>query len=426
MSAQPVPPSSTIRRPGGSEGDKQFLDLGSVDLELGDRLPECTVAFETWGVLSPKRDNAILVEHALTGDSHVVGPAGPGHPTVGWWEGLIGPGRPLDTRDVFIVSTNVLGGCQGTTGPSSPGPRGRAWGGDFPRITIRDQVEVEARVADALGVQRWHTVLGGSMGGMRSLEWCVMFPERVARALILASSAYASADQIAWCQAQVLAIQADPAYQSGHYYASGSAPLTGLGIARRIAHLTYRSERELADRFGRRPQAGEDPGAGGRYAVESYLDHAADKLTARFDAGSYVTLTQAMGSHDVGRGRGGVNAALGRVSARMWVAHVDSDRCYPPRLSSEIVRAVPDSLPVAITSSHGHDGFLVETEQVGRLIREVVGTPLAGRSEQDARGAAPSAPATDQEEPVREQRQQGRGDTDARSNGEVHGSLDAE
>lgn len=383
MSAQPVPPPSSIRRPGGSFGDKQFLDVGAVDLELGDRLPECTVAFETWGTLSPQRDNAILVEHALTGDSHVIGPAGPGHPTAGWWQGLIGPGRPLDTRHYFIVSTNVLGGCQGTTGPESPGPQGRAWGGDFPRITIRDQVEVEARVADALGVQRWHTILGGSMGGMRSLEWCVTYPERVARGVILAASAYATADQIAWSQAQLLAIHADPAYQDGHYYASGSAPLTGLGIARRIAHLTYRSEQELADRFGRRPQAGEDPTAGGRYAVESYLDHAAAKLTARFDAGSYVTLTQAMSSHDVGRGRGGVDAALARISARLWVAHVDSDRCYPPRLSSEIVRAVPDSVAVEIASSHGHDGFLVETEQVGRLIRAVVGTSLATRGQHD-------------------------------------------
>lgn len=385
MSAQPHPHPSPIRRPGGPAGDTQFVDVGAVDLEFGGRLPSVTVAFETWGSLSPSGDNAILVEHALTGDSHVVGPAGPGHPTAGWWEGLIGPGQPLDTRRFFIVSTNVLGGCQGTTGPSSPGPHERPWGGDFPLVTIRDQVEVEARVADVLGIQRWHTVLGGSMGGMRALEWCVTHPGRVARALILASSAYATADQIAWCGAQLLAIRADPAYQDGHYYASGVAPATGLGIARRIAHLTYRAELELADRFGRQPQDGEDPAQGGRFAVESYLDHAADKLTARFDAGSYVTLTQAMSSHDIGRDRAGLSAALRQITARLWVAHVDSDRCYPPRLSAEIVAGVPGAQAVEITSTHGHDGFLVETAQVGSLIRAVVGdSPLRGRAAQES------------------------------------------
>lgn len=375
MSALPDP-SPILQRPGGRHGDRQFLDVGSVDLEFGGHLAEVTVAFETWGVLSARRDNAVLVEHALTGDSHVVGPSGPGHPTSGWWPGLIGPGCPLDTDRFFVVATNVLGGCQGTTGPATQRPDGRAWGGDFPQVTIRDQVEVEARVADILGVGRWHTVLGGSMGGMRALEWAVGQPDRVERALVLASSAYASADQIAWCQAQLLAIRADPDWMGGHYHGTGRAPLTGLGIARRIAHLTYRSEIELDERFGRLSQTGEDPDSGGgRFAVESYLDHAAEKLIRRFDAGSYVVLTEAMNSHDIGRGRGGVGSALGRVTADLLVAHVDSDRCYPPRLSTEIVQHVPGAKSAQIHSLHGHDGFLVETERVGGLIRDVVDGP---------------------------------------------------
>lgn len=363
-----------FRQPGGPHGERQYADVGPVDLEMGGHLPEVTVAFETWGSLNHRRDNAILVEHALTGDSHVIGEGGPGHPTPGWWPGLIGPGCPLDTDRWFVVASNVLGGCQGTTGPSSLAPSGRPWGGDFPKVTIRDQVAVESRLADQLGVDRWHGVLGGSMGGMRALEWAATYPDRVARALVLASSAYATADQIAWCQAQLLAIRNDPAYLDGHYY-DGPGPVTGLGIARRIAHLTYRCEIELDERFGRAPQPGEAPlvRAGDRFMVESYLDHAAVKLTRRFDANSYVVLTEAMNSHDVGRDRGGVAAALARVTADVTVGHVDSDRCYPPHLSTELADLIPGARSAEIRSRHGHDGFLVETAQVARLIRSAMG-----------------------------------------------------
>src|SRR3954451_24024232 len=295
-----------------SEGDhpgrRRFVNVGPLALEAGGRLPAVRIAFETWGELSPTGDNAVLVLHALTGDSHVVGDPGPGHPTGGWWQGLIGPGRALDTDRWFVVAPNVLGGCQGTTGPSSKAPDGRAWGSRFPFITVRDQVEAEARLADRLGIDAWASVIGGSMGGMRVLEWAATHPDRVRSALVLASSAVATAEQIAWCQPQLLAIRSDPAWHGGDYHQHpGPGPVAGLGIARRIAHTTYRSELELAERFGRTPQGDEQPlGGGGRYAVESYLDHHASKLAARFDPGSYVVLTEAMNSHDVGRGRGGV------------------------------------------------------------------------------------------------------------------------
>lgn len=362
-------------RDGDPVGRRRFADLGPLALETGGVLPELRVAYETWGRLDPDAGNAVLIEHALTGDSHVVGPAEDGHPTPGWWEGLVGPGRPLDTDRWFVVASNVLGGCQGTTGPASSAPDGRPWGSRFPFLTVRDQVAAEARLADRLGISAWAGVVGGSMGGMRALEWAVGLPERTNCAIVLASSAYATAEQIAWCQPQLLAIRGDPHFHGGDYYEATRGPLDGLGLARRIAHITYRSERELAQRFGREPQIGEQPlGRGGRYAVESYLDHHAEKLGARFDANSYLVLTEAMSSHDVGRGRGGVEAALERVRGGLVVAAVDSDRLYPARLSDEIAEA-PACVggTVRIASEHGHDGFLLEVAQVGELVRECLG-----------------------------------------------------
>jgi homoserine O-acetyltransferase len=335
------------------------------------------LAYETWGRLAPDASNAVLVLHALTGDSHVTGPAGPGHPTPGWWDGLIGPGRALDTDRWFVVAPNVLGGCQGSSGPSSLRPDGRRrWGGAFPFVTQRDQVMAEAELADALGVGRWALVVGGSMGGMRALEWAVSAPERVASLLLLACPAAASAEQIAWAGIQLHAIRSDPYWHGGDYHdaAPGHGPHTGLGLARRLAHLTYRAEPELQARFGRLPQRAEDPWHGGRYQVESYLDHHAAKLVHRFDAGSYVVLTQAMNSHDIGRDRGGTRAALRRVTARTLVAGVSSDRLYPLAQQSELASGIPgaDRLRI-IDSPHGHDGFLIETGQVAALVHELTG-----------------------------------------------------
>jgi homoserine O-acetyltransferase/O-succinyltransferase len=366
--------SSGAWREGSLAGSRQSVDIGSLAFEAGGVLPAVRIAYETWGTLNAARDNAILVEHALTGDSHASGAAGPGHPTPGWWNGLIGPASPLDTDQWFVVTSNVIGGCQGTTGPSSTAPDGRPWGSRFPFVTVRDQVAAEAALADALGISAWAAVLGGSMGGMRALEWAVTYPERVRRCIVLACSAYATAEQIAWCQPQLLAIRQDPHFLGGDYYDQVRGPDLGLGLARRIAHVTYRCEPELDTRFGRREQGEEQPlGGGGRYAVESYLDHHADKLTTRFDANSYVVLTESMNSHDVGRGRGGVQAALERITADLVVVAVDSDRLYPARLSDEIAKAGASSGPAhLITSEHGHDGFLIEIGQVGEILRRTL------------------------------------------------------
>jgi homoserine O-acetyltransferase len=344
---------------------RRFVDLdGPVRLERGGRLPQVRVAYETWGTLAPDAGNAVLVEHALTGDSHVVGPAGPGHATAGWWPSLIGPGAPLDTDELFVVCANVLGGCQGTTGPSSAAPDGAPWGSRFPEVTIADQVAVEAALADRLGIGTWRAVVGGSMGGMRVLEWAVSRPDRVAGLFFLASGAVASADQIGTQTTQQAAVRSDPAWAGGDY-APGPGPVAGLGIARRIAHLTYRSGVELETRFGAQVQ--DD----GRFAVASYLEHHADKLAARFDAGSYVVLTEAMNSWDVGRGRGGVEQALARVTARSLVAGVDSDRLYPLAQQQQVADALGVPLRV-IASPYGHDGFLLETGAVGALVSELL------------------------------------------------------
>ncbi|WP_020144643.1 homoserine O-acetyltransferase [Terracoccus sp. 273MFTsu3.1] len=362
-------------RDGDPVGRRQFAHVGDVELERGGVLPDVRIAYETWGRLNEAGDNVILVEHALTGDSHVIGEAGDGHASPGWWNALIGPGGPVDPERWFVIASNVLGGCQGSTGPASPAPDGRPWGSRFPYVTVRDQVAVERRLLEGLGIRRLAAVVGGSMGGMRAVEWAVTHPDDVDRCIVLASTAYATADQIAWCQPQLLAIRNDPDFAGGDYYEGHTRPDTGLGLARRIAHITYRTETELGTRFGREPQLGEDPlraGDRGRFAVESYLDHHAGKLARRFDANSYVVLTEAMNSHDVGRDRGGLEAALERVRAECTIVSVDTDRLYPPRLSDELHAALPRSRRAHITSEFGHDGFLIEEDQVGRIVRDAL------------------------------------------------------
>ncbi|WP_415924628.1 homoserine O-acetyltransferase MetX [Streptomyces sp. MI02-7b] len=375
--AVPLPPASGAWREGDPPGRRRWhARERPLPLESGGELPGVRVAYETWGRLAPDGSNAVLVLHALTGDSHAAGPAEPGHPTPGWWDGLIGPGAALDTGRWFVVAPNVVGGCQGSTGPSSLRPDGRRWGGAFPYLTQRDQIAAEADLADALGIGRWALVVGGSMGGMRALEWAVSYPERTRSLLLLACPPAASAEQIAWANVQLHAIRDDPHWRGGDYHdaAPGQGPHAGLGLARRLAHVTYRSERELTVRFGRSPQEAEDPSRGGRYQVESYLDHHAAKLVQRFDAASYVVLTQAMNSHDVGRGRGGIASALRRVTADTLVAGVSSDRLYPLPQQHALASGIPaaDRLRV-IDSPHGHDGFLIATDQVAALVRELLG-----------------------------------------------------
>lgn len=353
-----------------AEGELGVVDVGALTLENGTVLDDVSIAVQRWGELSPARDNVVMVLHALTGDSHVTGPAGPGHPTAGWWDGIIGSGAPIDTDRWCAVATNVLGGCRGSTGPGSLARDGRPWGSRFPAISIRDQVAADVAALAALGIGGVAAVVGGSMGGARALEWMVSHPDRVGAGLLLAVGARATADQIGTQSTQIAAIKADPNWCGGDYHGTGRSPDVGLSIARRIAHLTYRGEVELDRRFANAAQDGEDPAAGGRYAVESYLAHQGAKLVSRFDAGSYVTLTESLSDYDVGRGRGGVAAALRGCSVPAVVAGITSDRLYPLRLQAELAELLPGCAKLEVIDSiTGHDGFLLETEPVGELIR---------------------------------------------------------
>ena len=371
LSYEGLPPASGAWREADPSGARLFAEVGDVRTESGAVIPRVRVAYETWGTLNEDGSNAVYICHALTGDSHVAGVAGPGHRTGGWWHGLVGPGCAVDTDEWFVVCANVLGGCQGTTGPASPAADGRPWGSRFPVVTVPDMVEVELRLTNLLGIESWALMLGPSLGGMRVLEWMTRHPSRVRGGLVLGSVAAVTADQIGTHAVQIDAITSDPAFRGGDYYDApdGGGPHVGMGLARRIAHLTYRCETELDLRFGRDPQAGEDPYSGGRFAVESYLDHHADKLARRFDANTYIALTRAMSLFDLGRGRGGVAAALGSIDAPLTVVGIDSDRLFPVRLQQEIVDLTPgaDRLHLLL-SPYGHDGFLVEDEQVGVFV----------------------------------------------------------
>jgi len=373
------PPATGAWRDGDRPGDRRFVGIGAFRTENGAELPFVRLAYESWGELNETRDNAVLILHALTGDSHVRGPAGPGHPTAGWWEDVVGPGCAIDTDRWFVIAPNMLGGCQGSTGPASIGPTGREWGSRFPYLTIRDQVAAQQRLADALGIDRWAGVIGGSMGGMHALEWAISSPERVARLGVLSSPPFNTADQIALNSVQLEAIQIDPHFAGGDYYdeGSGNGPHRGLALARRMALLNYRSPAELNMRFGRSWQSGVSPlGHDGRFAVESYLDFHGNKFTRRFDANSYIRLVEAMDSHDVGRDRGGIEDALARVTATTLVLGIDTDRLFPVDGQHRIARGIPNTLDgneaVVLTSDFGHDGFLIETDLVGHHLRRLL------------------------------------------------------
>jgi len=344
---------------GQDPGDRQFIKIGDLTLESGEVLPDITIAYQTWGELNAQGTNAILVNHALTGWSDVPG----------WWPSIVGPGLPLDSNKYFVICPNVIGGCQGSTGPSSLAPDGKRWGSRFPVLTIRDMVAAELRLTDLLGITRYELSVGPSLGGMRSLEWAIDHPDRVAAICTIGSSAVATGDQIGGASIQIRAIKSDPYFNGGDYYEQERGPDSGMGIARRIAHLTYRTESEMDVRFGRELQGDET----GRYAVESYLDHQAAKLARRFDANTYIVLTEAMNSHDVGRGRGGVGAALGGITVPVSVVSIDTDRLFPVRLQEEIVELTPTALPLeTISSPFGHDGFLIEVDSMGELLRKAL------------------------------------------------------
>jgi homoserine O-acetyltransferase len=349
---------------GQDPGNRKFHKIGNLKLETGFELPEVIIAYQTWGKLNADRTNAILINHALTGWSDV--PA--------WWPSMVGPGMHIDTEKYFVICPNVIGGCQGSTGPSTLAPDGKHWGSRFPSLTVRDLVNAEKKLADKLQIKKFLLAVGPSLGGMRSLEWAISFPKNVAVICTIGSSALATGDQIGLWSTEIQAIKSDPNYLDGDYYSAELGPKAGMGIARKIAHLSYRTEYEMDTRFGRNPQ-GDDSG---RFAINSYLDYQAEKLQRRFDANTYIALENVMISHDVGRNRGGVSAALSKVEVPIFVVSIDTDRLFPPRLQEEIVRLSPSARPLKrISSPFGHDGFLIEVEKVGAIIREALSLATA-------------------------------------------------
>lgn len=368
-------PASGAWRVGDPLGDRQLLSLGErpFALEGGGVVRDVTIAYETWGTLDERARNAILVCHALTGDSHAVGPLKAGHPTPGWWDGLIGPGKAIDTDRWFVVCANVLGGCQGTTGPASPHPDdGEPWGSRFPVVSVRDWVRTQATLADHLGIRRWHSVVGGSMGGMQALEWGVMYPERVGSIVPIATALAASAQQIAWWSTGRRVIRMDPRWRGGDYYAAapGDGPHESLSVARMVSQITFRSDDVFTRRFGREVVEPLDGfSLWQRFEVERYLEYQGDKLVRRFDANSYLLLTKAMDLHDLGRGRGGSGRAMSRLRAPVLAIGVESDILYPLYQSQEIVAearaAGLSARSVELDSPHGHDAFLIEHDQLG-------------------------------------------------------------
>jgi homoserine O-acetyltransferase len=373
------PKATGAWRDGDPLGSRLFANIGTVQLESGKELSGARIAYETWGELNAEASNAVLVLHALTGDSHAVGKASKEHPTEGWWSELIGPGLAIDTNKYFVVAPNILGGCQGSSGPSSLDARGREYGGRFPYLTIRDQVQSQTQLADELHIARWHSIIGGSMGGMHVLEWAITHPSRVSRIAVIAAPAVTSADQIALNSVQIEAIRTDPNFAQGNYYDAkpGFGPHSGLALARRMALLNYRSPSELNERFDRAWQSEINPlGDGGRFAVISYLDFHGNKFSRRFDANSYITLLESMNSHDVGRGRKSAQAALGKIKAKTLVIGIDSDRLFPISNQIFIAENIRSELIGGklhtIKSNFGHDGFLIEHKKVGALLTKLL------------------------------------------------------
>jgi len=369
------PPATGAWRDGDPAGDRQFAPISNLKLESGRELASARIAFESWGEPNSDKSNAVLVLHALTGDSHAIGSSSKQHPTEGWWNGIIGPGLAIDTDKFWVLAPNMLGGCQGSTGPASLAANGLEYGSDFPFLTIRDQVAAQKQFAETIGVKKWAAVIGGSMGGMQAIEWAIEHPQLVERLAVIAAPPVSTADHIALNSVQVEAIMTDPAFADGHYYdaKAGFGPHRGLALARRMALLNYRSPSELNERFERSWQSGVNPlGGGGRFAVESYLDFHGNKFTRRFDANSYITLVEAMNSHDISRGRGSIDEALSKITATTLVAGISSDRLFPIEGQQIIADGIKSKLIGeklhVIESAFGHDGFLIERETVGPLI----------------------------------------------------------
>jgi len=352
---------------------KYFNIEDAIELDSGKVLEEVTVAYETYGELNKEKSNAILVCHALTGDAHAAG-WHKGDKKPGWWEIVIGPGKALDTEKYFIICSNVLGGCKGTTGPSSINPKtGKEYGLEFPVITISDMVKVQKKLIESFGIDQLTAVVGGSMGGMQVLEWMVKYPEMMKKAIPIATTAMSSPQQIAFNDVGRQAIFSDPDWNSGNYYETGKVPKNGLSLARMIAHITYLSDESMDIKFGRGLQDKEEISYDFSidFQIESYLKHQGESFVKRFDANSYLFITKAVDLFDL-RVNNSLIDGFKDVQAKIEVISVDSDWLYPTEQSTEIVNSLnANEVEVSfseIKSNYGHDAFLLEKGQLNHIL----------------------------------------------------------
>ena len=347
-----------------------------MELECGAPLGPITLAYETYGELDAKRANAILIFHALSGDAHLAGYHSETDPKPGWWNNMVGPGRPFDTHKYFVICSNIIGGCKGSTGPSSTNPRtGQPYGLAFPIITVLDMVRAQKELIQHLGISRLLNVVGGSLGGMQALQWAISYPEMVKTATLLATTSRLSAQGIAFNEVSRRAIMADPKWRGGNYYDTTDRPNEGLALARMIAHITYLSEQSLHEKFGRRLQDHERFGYSfsTEFQVESYLHHQGDVFIKRFDANSYLYISKAIDYFDITRhGELSLVEALHGVRSKFLVVAFKSDWLYPAPMSKEIVRALKTNNAevtyTEIAAPYGHDSFLLPNSSLEEMI----------------------------------------------------------
>lgn len=346
-----------------------------IALAAGATLSQWELVYETYGTLNAARSNAILVCHALSGHHHVAGWHADNPKNVGWWDNMIGPGKPIDTNRFFVVGVNNLGGCHGSTGPSSINPAtGEPWGADFPVVTVNDWVKAQAQLADALGIEQWAAVMGGSLGGMQALQWTIDLPARVRHALVIAAAPKLTAENIAFNDVARQAILTDPDFHGGHFYRYNVRPTRGLRLARMLGHITYLSDDQMAEKFGRkrRPGCG-SYGFGVEFEIESYLRYQGDKFAGWFDANTYLLMTKALDYFDPAEPFGGdLAAALAAARANYLVVAFSTDWRFSPARSREIVNALVKNKHAVsyaeIASPHGHDGFLMEDRHYHAII----------------------------------------------------------
>ncbi|HEX7270845.1 MAG TPA: homoserine O-acetyltransferase [Casimicrobiaceae bacterium] len=344
-------------------------------LSSGATLPAFELMYETYGTLNAERSNAILVCHALNASHHVAGVYAGQANSEGWWDNMIGPGKPVDTERFFVVGMNNLGSCFGSTGPMSVNPAtGAPWGSDFPIVTIEDWVDGQARLADRLGIKRFAAVMGGSLGGMQALAWATRYPERIANALVIAAAPNLSAQNIAFNEVARSAILTDPDFHDGHFYAHGVKPVRGLRVARMIGHITYISDEQMEEKFGRQLRKGIQYSFDPEFEIESYLRYQGEKFSEYFDANTYLRITKALDYFDPARATGGDLAkALAPARARFLVISFTTDWRFSPARSREIVKALVENRRdvsyAEIVAPHGHDAFLLDTPQYHAVVR---------------------------------------------------------